>query len=145
MICSKLFQMIGKWRLYAGDIHNFGIRLKIGGQIGTLSDLKSRKVYDYFIRQFQEDYNLQVRDGHNQYNYDKEEIKDIFLRLRSAVICSKHREFQYKSLHGALYTKEHLYRFGFVPDKLCSFVKRRRKRIHTYFCFVSKSKEPGKK
>ena len=30
------------------DIHNFGIRLKIGGQIGTLSDLKSRKVYDYF-------------------------------------------------------------------------------------------------
>ena len=26
-----------------------------------------------------------------QYNYDKEEIKDIFLRLRSAVICSKHR------------------------------------------------------
>ena len=56
------------------------------GQIATLSDLKSRKVYDYFIRQFQEDYNLQVRDGHNQYNYDKEEIKDIFLRLRSAVI-----------------------------------------------------------
>ena len=73
------------------DIHNFGIRLNIGGQIGTLSDLKSRKVYEYFIRQFQEDYNLQVREGYNQYNYDKEEIKDIFLRLRSAVICSKHR------------------------------------------------------
>ena len=117
------------------DIHNFGIRLKIGGQIGTLSDLKSRKVYDYFIRQFQEDYNLQVRDGHNQYNYDKEEIKDIFLRLRSAVICSKHREFQYKSLHGALYTKEHLYRFGFVPDKLCSFCKKEEETYPHLFLF----------
>lgn len=43
------------------------------------------------------------------------------MRLRRAIICCKHREFQYKLLHGALYTKEHLYRFGFVPDNLCSF------------------------
>ena len=85
------------------DIHNFGIRLNIEGQICQLSNLKSRKVYNYFIKTFQEEYNLQVRDGYNQYNYDKEEIKDIFLRPRSAVICCKHREFQFKLLHGALY------------------------------------------
>ena len=117
------------------DIQNFGIRIKIGGQIGTLFDLKSRKLYDYFIRQFQEEYILQVRDGYNQYNYDKEEMKDIFLRLRRAVICCKHREFQYKSLHGAVYTKYHLYRFGFVSDKLCSFCKKEEETYSHMFLF----------
>lgn len=117
------------------DIHNFGIRLNIEGQICQLSNLKSRKVYNYFIKTFQEEYNLQVRDGYNQYNYDKEEIKDIFLRPRSAVICCKHREFQFKLLHGALYTKDHLYKFGFVTDKLCSFCKKEDETYSHLFLF----------
>ena len=37
------------------DIHNSGIRLKIGGQIGTLSDLKSRKVYKTMIYKYETD------------------------------------------------------------------------------------------
>ena len=35
----------------------------------------------------------------------------------------KIKEFQYKLLHGAIYTKEHLLRFGFVEDDQCSFCK----------------------
>ena len=105
------------------DTNNFDIKVKIGGQIGTLSSLKSKVLYNHLITQFQEDYNLQIRDGYNQYNYDKEEIKEIFLRIKRTILCCKYREFQYKLLHGALYTKVHLHRFGFVPEKLCSFCK----------------------
>ena len=79
-----------------------------------------------FIRQFQEDYNLQVRDGHNQYNYDKEEIKDIFLRLRSAVICSKHREFQYKSYMVPYILKNTSIDLDLYLINYVRFVKRRR-------------------
>ena len=35
----------------------------------------------------------------------------------------KIRDFQFKLLHGAVYTKEHLLKFGFVTDNLCSFCK----------------------
>ena len=54
--------MIGKQEniIMQVDIYNFAIKLSIGGQIGKLSNLKSRKVYNYFIKTFQEEYNLQV-------------------------------------------------------------------------------------
>ena len=117
------------------DVQNYDIRLNIGGQMGTLLRLKSKYIYNYFIRQYQEDYNLQIRDGCNQYNHDKEEIKEIFLRIRRTVTCRKHREFQYKLLHGALYTKEHLYRFGFVCDKLCSICKKEEETYPHLFLF----------
>ena len=32
-------------------------------------------------------------------------------------------EFQFKLLHGAIYTKKHLLKFGFTADNLCSFCK----------------------
>ena len=38
-------------------------------------------------------------------------------------MLTKVREFQYKLLHGAIYTKENLLKFGFVENSQCSFCK----------------------
>ena len=105
------------------EIHsnNFDIKIKILGHIEKLSEIKSRKIYDTFIKQFQQDYRLQIREGQGQNDYTYEEIKDIFLRVKSSILCGKQREFQFKLLHGAIYTKENLYRFGFTLDNLCSY------------------------
>ena len=51
---------------------------------------------------------LQVKDGHSNFNYTDEEIRDIFVRPRRTTILNKHREFQYKLIHGVIYTKEQL-------------------------------------
>ena len=56
-------------------------------------------------------------------------MKETFSRLKSAFICSKQREFQYKLLHGAVYTKQKLFQFGFESDNLCSFCKQQ---VETY-------------
>ena len=45
------------------------------------------------------------------------------------LVINRLREIQYKLLHGAIYTREHLLRFGFVEDNLCSF---RKQKIETY-------------
>ena len=111
------------------DINLYNLKVKIDGHVGLFSDVKSRKMYDYFIKQLQRDYTLQVRDGHGQFNHTRDELKNIFLRFRSAVLCCKHREFQYKLLHGALYTNEHLFRFGFTANNLCTFCH---KEVETY-------------
>ena len=54
----------------------------------------------------------------------KKEITDIFIRPRITTLLSKIREFQYKLLHGAIYTNEQLFKFGFVNTDYCSFCKR---------------------
>ena len=37
------------------------------------------------------------------------------------ILLTKLREFQYKLLHGVVYTKENLFEFGFVANNRCSF------------------------
>ena len=72
---------------------------------------------------------LQVKDGHSNSNYTDEEIRDIFVRPRRITILNKHREFQYKLIHGVMYTKEQLFKYGFVGNNLCSFCQQE---IETY-------------
>ena len=72
----------------------------------------------------QESYTLRIKDNDSDFVFSKKEITNIFLRPRSTTLLTKVREFQYKLLHGAIYTKEHLFRFGFVDDNLCSFCGR---------------------
>ena len=103
------------------DIQNYNIEIKVLGNKINMSEMKSKVIYSYFIQKFRNEIRLQIRDGHNNFDYNCEELKNIFLRLRSATLCNKQREFQFKMLHGAVYTKEHLYKFGFVQDDRCSF------------------------
>ena len=81
-------------------------------------DVGSRTIYDYFIKALQQTYDLQVRDGQNDYDFIDKELKEIFVRPKITILIRKQREFQFKLLHGAIYTNEHLHRFGFVGDNL---------------------------
>ena len=47
----------------------------------------------------------------------------VCVRPRITILIRKQREFQFRLLHGAIYTNEYLHRFGFVGDNLCSFCK----------------------
>ena len=71
------------------------------------------------IKALQQTYDLQVRDGQNDYDFID---KEIFVRPNISILIRKQREFQFKLLHGAIHTNEHLHRFRFVGDNLCSFV-----------------------
>ena len=86
-------------------------------------DISSRKIYEHFVISLQKSYALQVRDGHYDFQFDKKMLKEIFRRPRSTTLIRKLREFQFKLLHGVVYTKEHFLKFGFAADNLCSFCK----------------------
>ena len=103
------------------DLVNFDIELKFLGQKVNLRGVHSRMIYDAFIKDLQNEYTLQIKDSHNNLEYAEQEIKKIFIRPRSTTLLSKHREFQFMLLHGIIYTKEQLLRFGFVENSHCSF------------------------
>ena len=109
-----------KW--YSVDLIDHNISLKILGKTIMLRDLCSRNVYEHFVTNLE--CTVQIRDGHQNFVFPEEIIGKIFKRPRMATLSRELREFQFKLLHGAIYTKEHLFRFGFVTDELCSFCSR---------------------
>ena len=124
-ICHAVLQS-GKYdgtsdNWYSVDVNEYNILIKICGQIIGFRDVSSRKVYEHFVLDIQQLYSLQIRDGCTNFNFPKKTIREIFVRPRITTLIGELREFQYKLLHGAMYTKEHLWRFGFVVDNLCSF------------------------
>ena len=78
-------------------------------------------MYELLITDLQQSYTLRIKDDHNDFAFSKKEITNIFLRPRITTLLTKVREFQYKLLHGAIYTKEKLLMFGFVENNQCSF------------------------
>ena len=70
------------------------------------------------VNRLKESFGLSIRD-----------IENTFLRPRKCTLNSKLREFQFKMLHGIIYTNLDLYRFGLVSSDLCSFCK---KEVETY-------------
>ena len=103
------------------DIVNFALELNISGQNIMFRDTKSRKIYDYLIKELRKSFVLQISDNEINFQLTEKQIIAIYSGLRSMTLIRKYREFQYKLLHRALYTKEHLFRFGFVTNNLCSF------------------------
>ena len=126
-ICDAILKS-GKYEgniydFYSVDIEEYSISLKIFENIILFKDVPSRKVYELFITDLQQSYTLRIKDDHNDFAFSKEEITNIFLRPRITTLLTKVREFQYKLLHGAIYTKEKLLKFGFVENNQCSFCK----------------------
>ena len=103
------------------DLANFDIVLNIFEQQINFQCVKSRRIYEHFVKELQDTYNLQIRDGHNNFDFTMKEMRELFVRPRSSTLSWKCREFQFMSLHGIVYTKEQLMKFGFVADNLCSF------------------------
>ena len=103
------------------DLLTLDLELKVLGQKIQLRNIHSRKIYELFVNKLQNCYNLKIKDDQNNFEHTEEEINETFVRPRTATLLSKHREFQYMLLHGVIYTKKHLLRFGFVGNDLCSF------------------------
>ena len=123
------------------DLINLNILLNIGGQKINFQDIKSRKIYELFITDLQLSYNLQIKDGYNDYNFTDKEKSELFVRSRSTTLVRKQREFQFMLLHGAVYTKEQLFRFGFVADNLCSFCQQATETYTHLFFQCTKTEE----
>ena len=76
-----------------------------------------KKVYEFWVNELQNSFSLQVKDGHSNLKYTDEEMR-YFVRPRRSTI-----------LHGVIYTKEQLFKYGFVGNNLCSFCQQE---IETY-------------
>ena len=111
------------------DLRNFNIILNIFGQKIDFQGIKSRKVYELLVKDLQLSYDLKIKDGHSDFDFTDKEKSEMFVRSRSTTLIKKQREFQFMLLHNAVYTKEQLFRFGFVADNLCSFCQQE---IETY-------------
>ena len=66
-------------------------------------------------------YCLETNDGHQKLDFSEKDMRGVLVRPRISTLIGELREFQYKLLHGAVYTKEQLLKFGFVADNLCSY------------------------
>ena len=132
-ICNaipEVFKDESRWDKFQNiDMATFDIELNISGQKRRLRDIHSRIFYDFFVKGLQKLYSLQIKDDQKSFDYCEKEISEILIRPRHTTLLNKHREFQYKLLHGVIYTKVQLLKFGFVGDNLCSFCK---KEIETY-------------
>ena len=97
------------------------ISLQLFGKREIFTDVCSRKVYRYFVEALQKEYKLKIKYLSDNLDLNKKEIGEIFFRPRFSTLIPKLREFQFKLLHGALYTKEKLFQFALAADTLCSF------------------------
>ena len=130
---QKIFSAISKEWIQCDylevNTENVEIELMIFGLLQKLCGIKSRRLDDYFIEELQKEYTLHVTDGNCQFVLEMTKLKKTFTRMRCAMLCNKQREFQYKQLQGAVYTKRELFKFGFESDHFCFF---RRQEVETY-------------
>ena len=85
------------------------------------------------MKELKESYKLQIKDGQSNFALGDKDIRQIFNRFRSTTLLNKYREFQFKLLHGAIYTKEKLEKFGLYRTIHALFVNRLKRHTHTYF------------
>ena len=103
--------------------------MQFNSTVKLLRDVLSRKVYEYFIEKLHNLFVLKIHDGREFSDFSNEVCREIFSRPMKITLVNRLREIQYKLLHGAIFTREHLFRFGFVVYNLCSFCKQK---IETY-------------
>ena len=96
------------------------ISVKIFGNKENLDQICSKKLYTYFINSLKKIGELKnistLFTG-----LTENEIKYTFLRPRSSTVNNKLREFQFKQLHGAIYTNVKLHKIGLIPNNVCSY------------------------
>ena len=100
------------------DVKEYDILMQFNSTVKLLRDVLSRKVYEYCIEKLQNLFVLRIHDGREFSDFSNKVCREIFSRPRNLTLVNRLREIQYK-LHGAIYTREHLFRFGFVVDTLC--------------------------
>ena len=69
-------------------------------------------------------YTLKATDCQTSFALSDKDLKETFNRPRNTTLINKHREFQFKLLHGVVYTKEHLFKFKFVANSYAPFANK---------------------
>ena len=95
----------------------------LGGEVINISKLRSKQIYLQLLKKEESEPPVFDRIERN-YGFSSKEIENIFLRLRQCTLNSRLREFQFKLMHGIIYTNHHLFRFGLVSSNLCSFCEK---------------------
>ena len=86
------------------------------------------------MKELKESYKLQIKDGQSNFALGDKDIRQIFNIFRSTALLNKYREFQFKLLHGAIYTqKKNWKNLGLYRTIHALFVNRRKRHTHTYF------------
>ena len=63
------------------DLISFNTYFHISSKKIQFVDVGSRTIYDYFIKALQQTYDLQVRDGQNDYDFIDKELKEKTTRI----------------------------------------------------------------
>ena len=98
--------------------------MQFNSTVKLLRDVLSRNVYECFIEKLHNLFVLKIHDGREFSDFSNEVCRETFSSPRKVTLVNGLREIQSKLLHGAIYTREHLFRFGFVVY-ICSFVSKR--------------------
>lgn len=87
-----------------------------------LEKITSKDIYVELVKKVSDDSSV-IEKMRNLYfcDFSNRDIKCIFSRIRSSTLSSALRDFQYRLLHGIVYTNYQLFQFKFVNDNLCSF------------------------
>ena len=116
------------------------IRLDISGKVYDLYKINSNKIYRFFITGQQ---TLQELNELSTYcsHFTEKQIRQIFWRPRLCSVDISLREFQFKLLHGIIFTNDKLHRIGVRDDDLCSFCKQETENYEHVFFMCPKVKE----
>ena len=123
------------------DLLDFDINLNVSGQIKLFQATKSSNIYDCFVKDLRETYDLQIKDCNSKFDLTDKEISNLFTAARNTTLIRKQKEFQFMLLHGVIYTKVQLMKFGFVEDDFCSFCKKDRETYSHLFFNCGKVKD----
>ena len=73
------------------DILTFIIGLKVSEQKTNCQCMKSRQLYEFVVKELQESYSLQIRDGQSNFDFMDKETSKHFIRPRSTTLVRKQR------------------------------------------------------
>ena len=106
----------------------------IKGKKVRIDEIKSKNIYEEFLKIETDAPSVleKIKKVHS-IECSVKEIENIFTRPRWCTLNSNLREFQFKLLHGFVYTNFHLSKFGFIQNNLCSFCTRDVETYHHIF------------
>ena len=100
-----------------------GIAFVLGKNIVAMNDIVSKRIYASLIKKHS--VTPEIFDKMKEkFNFTYKDTENIFRRPRKCTLNSRLREFQFKLIHGIIYTNHHLFRFGFVQNALCAYCKK---------------------
>ena len=111
----------------------------LGKNVVAINNIASKKIYTTFLNQKAITPGVFTRLKCN-YRLSDKDIENIFKRPRQCTLNSRLREFQFKLIHGIIYTNQHLYLFGKVDSNLCSYCKREEETYRHLFFQCGKAK-----